>query len=56
MYNDNTVVKITLKGAMLLALCDTFGSDFITHEQVDKCYNTFIKYSGIEGEENDAIL
>lgn len=53
MYNDNTVVKITPKGAMLLALCDTFGCDFITTEHVDKCYNAFIKYSPIREEQND---
>lgn len=52
MFNENTIYKLTAKGAMLLALCDTFGCDNVTTEQVDKCYKAFIMYLTPKEEDN----
>ena len=52
MFNNNNIYNLTAKSAMFMALCDTFGYNNITMEDVDKCYKAFIMYLTPKEEEN----
>lgn len=47
MESNDKIYNITPKGALLVALCETFGMD-ITEAQVNQCYTRFCEILGVD--------
>ena len=55
MESENKIYTITPKGALLIALCETFGSERIETEHVEKCFSRFCEMMGVDPNEFNGI-